>query len=337
MTELYKKIGKLLKLERERQALTLEDLSVQLKIAKSNLEHIEQGEADALPSELYFNLFAKSYAEALGIDYTKTVEAIKEDLGEPLEPSGYPKESKKGVTDSGEAIAGKEIEPVSDRKESKANNLKIWISVFAAIIVLFFIFLLVNKLFFSSGEVVTPTEEQVEAPAESSLVGNQAEPERGSLARYTWEVTPYQKPPELEMQLVAKEKSWATVLADGDTAIFRTLTPGRVYKVKAKYRFLVSIAVPSIVNVELNGQPVDIRSPNKGRISRVEINQTNLDSFLNSPARTIGNNSNANPLSSLQVQSIGSSTSLSSGVEAPGAVEKDVDSTQVNWKRNDEP
>ncbi|MCK4462304.1 MAG: helix-turn-helix domain-containing protein, partial [candidate division Zixibacteria bacterium] len=75
MSELYVKIGKLLKMERVRQAIELGDLASDLKVSRGNLEAIEDGDIARLPSELYFKLFAKSYAEALGVDYEATVEA----------------------------------------------------------------------------------------------------------------------------------------------------------------------------------------------------------------------------------------------------------------------
>lgn len=87
----------------------------------------------------------------------------------------------------------------------------------------------------------------------------------------------------MQLQLIAGEESWAMVLADGDTAIYRTLVPGKVYTVPADYRYVVSIAWPSRVAVTLNGTPVNLRDPSTRRISRVAINQKNLDSVLNPP------------------------------------------------------
>ena len=50
MNELHTKIGKLLKLERERRQLPLEDISGELKISEENLQSIEDGRADELPA-----------------------------------------------------------------------------------------------------------------------------------------------------------------------------------------------------------------------------------------------------------------------------------------------
>ena len=58
--------------------MSLEDLAVELKIPLASLESVESGDITTLPSEIYYSLFARSYAEALGIDYPRTIEAIKE-------------------------------------------------------------------------------------------------------------------------------------------------------------------------------------------------------------------------------------------------------------------
>ncbi len=289
MNELHIKIGKLLKVERERQGKTLEELSTQLKITVTNLEHIEQGDAKALPSELYFNLFAKSYAEALGIDYTATVEAIKEDLGEPIETPTQSKTGKKSEP-AKEASRPKAEPQEQPQEEKEARNFwRYFAFLFGGIIVIFLIVLVLYKLFSSSEETSHPetappeTTTEITEPAESPSEGT------SPYANYNWQTPSYHKPQEMSLRLIAKQETWATVLADGDTAVFRTLTPGRTYNVTAKYRFLVSIAWPSRVTVELNGKTVNLRNPATGRISQVEITQVNIDSILNAPQPAQGN------------------------------------------------
>ena len=85
------------------------------------------------------------------------------------------------------------------------------------------------------------------------------------------------------MRLTPRAESWATILADGDTAIFRNLVPGRVYNVEAEYRLQVSVGIPRVVDLELNGQPLNIVDPESGRISRVKINQMNLAEIMKGP------------------------------------------------------
>jgi hypothetical protein len=102
-----------------------------------------------------------------------------------------------------------------------------------------------------------------------------------ALAGFNWVVPGYKPPAEIKIELKPKSESWGSVIADGDTAIFRSLIPGRGYTATAKYRLIVSIGMPEAVDVEINGRLVDLRDPANQRISRIEINQANLESFLN--------------------------------------------------------
>jgi len=64
-------VGKLLQNERERQELTLEDIADRTKVHVKYLKAIEEEREDLFPGELYYELFTKSYAEALGLEYAK--------------------------------------------------------------------------------------------------------------------------------------------------------------------------------------------------------------------------------------------------------------------------
>ena len=222
MSELHVKIGKLLRLERQRQGIALDDMSTKLKISMGNLERVEEGNLDALPSELYFNLFAKSYAEALGINYAATAEAIKEDIGQPLEPEDS---AKKGIPDDvTEATAlGREGAPSGAGFKGGANFLRNFAVFFGALIVLFIIFVLVNKLFLSGDNGEHTPDMPSEAASADISAEKQPAADESKFAAYDWNVPRYQKPSDLQLKLVARQESWATVLADGDTAILEDI------------------------------------------------------------------------------------------------------------------
>ncbi|MFH1372236.1 MAG: RodZ domain-containing protein [bacterium] len=285
MSELHLKIGKLLRMERRRRSLTLEELSVRLKISINNLESIENGRPDALPAELYFDLFAKSYAEALEIDYIATVEAIKEDIGQPLESSD--RATGKGDADSQSAPAESDKDQPATAAETMRGNrfLRTFIILLAVVVGAFLVFMVVNWLFLEDDQEAAISNNPAPADPVEAAGDNRSGPD-SLYASYDWNVPPYPEPQEMQLQLIASGESWATVLADGDTAIYRTLVPGKVYTVPADYRYVVSIAWPSRVAVTLNGTPVNLRNPSTLRISRVAINQKNLDSVLNPPEIT---------------------------------------------------
>ena|GEM_PF-2773889 len=64
-------VGKLLKNERERQELTFEDIADRTKINVKYIKAIEEERKSVFPGDLYYELFTKSYAEALGLEYAK--------------------------------------------------------------------------------------------------------------------------------------------------------------------------------------------------------------------------------------------------------------------------
>lgn len=68
-----KKISDLLREEREKRKLTLEEVEKTTKIKKSFLAAIESGEFDLLPSESYALGFVKTYASLLGYPEDKTI------------------------------------------------------------------------------------------------------------------------------------------------------------------------------------------------------------------------------------------------------------------------
>ncbi len=156
MSEVNKKLGILLKKERERQNIKIDDLSERLKISVSNLQSIEAGTTDGLPSDLYFSLFAKSYAESLGIDHSRTIEAIKLDCEETNDNSQKSKGSEKKQSDSSD-----------EKTEAESLIAKKTGIVFAVIITLSLIFLVVNHFFFNS-EPSDSSTDSVDTQTENS-------------------------------------------------------------------------------------------------------------------------------------------------------------------------
>ncbi|MFZ5981934.1 MAG: helix-turn-helix domain-containing protein [Candidatus Zixiibacteriota bacterium] len=286
MSEIYKKFGQALKLERENRNISLADLSDELKISEENLNQIENGEIDGLPSELYYNLFAKSYAKALGIDFNKTLDAIKEDLGETVETEGRDKADKKeSARKSSPKVSKKPAEePLSESAAATVWFKKKFITLLIAIIAVFIVFMTIYLIFIQED---SPAYKAENSPA----VGSETPPDEAvneskndaAMENFQWRIPPNEAPVSFTMTLTAREECWVSLTADGDTAIFRNLIPWREYRVEAKYRMEITVAQPSLVEIKLNDKPVDLRSRDTRRISNLEINQANLDSFLNPP------------------------------------------------------
>lgn len=73
-------IGTTIAAERERQGLTLSNVSQRLRILESHLEYIEAGNIDELPAMTYVIGYVRSYARMLGLDDAKLCAELKNSL-----------------------------------------------------------------------------------------------------------------------------------------------------------------------------------------------------------------------------------------------------------------
>ena len=267
-------------MERVRQKIELDDLATTLKITEANLRAVEDGDASKLPSDLYFKLFAKSYSEELGIDYEATIEAIQQDIDESLMSEGSsPLPYDADLPDKG----GDQVcIPAKDVGTGKnGNQLKKLAYLLGTVLLVFIVVVVGNEFLFQDSELENESDSVTSAvvePEETTATSSSDD-----TVGYDWNVPVYAEPEPMTLVLVARAESWASIFADGDTAIYRTLTPERRYEVTAKYRLRVSVGVPSVVTIELNGQPVNLRNPESGRIAGVEIDQVNLQTMLKRP------------------------------------------------------
>lgn len=99
-------VGERLRVAREEKGLSLDDVARQTRIPIRHLEHIERGEWDALPAITYSVGFARSYANAVGLDGPAVGAELREQLGgarsniagpaayyEPADPARVPPRS----------------------------------------------------------------------------------------------------------------------------------------------------------------------------------------------------------------------------------------------------
>lgn len=93
-------LGTLLREERERKGLSLEELSERIKLAPRTLAFIESGTKSELPHAVYVKGFVKSYAMILGLDPEELGAivdvAYKDELEEDMAESVLSRRDKKG-------------------------------------------------------------------------------------------------------------------------------------------------------------------------------------------------------------------------------------------------
>lgn len=99
-------VGVRLRAAREAKGLSLDDVARQTRIPTRHLQHIEEGEWDALPATTYSVGFARSYANAIGLNGNEIGAEVRELLGatpayaapatayyEPADPARVPPRS----------------------------------------------------------------------------------------------------------------------------------------------------------------------------------------------------------------------------------------------------
>ncbi|MFH1741542.1 MAG: helix-turn-helix transcriptional regulator [bacterium] len=273
MNELHSRFGELLKLERERRGMALSTVSSELKVPEDTLIKIESGQADSLPPGPYLALFSKSYAEYLGIDYAKTVEAIREDLGESLEPV-TPEDTQQGETQGKSDRPVPEFSTANTRKPRRQTGLVMGGGVIVVV------FLAVIYLVFFEGERDLTSQNEVISPApDSTNLWHDSTSDQYALQEFGDDSAGFSGSDSLRLTITAHDSSWATVLADDDTALFEMLAPERPYNVSASERLVVTFGVPEVVDVLLDGYPANLARARTGYISRVLIDHDSRDRF----------------------------------------------------------
>jgi transcriptional regulator with XRE-family HTH domain len=279
MNELHARFGELLKLERERRGLALSTVSSELKVREDTLIKIESGQAESLPPGPYLALFSRSYAEFLGIDYSKTIEAIREDLGESLEPDMPETTQREGAPGKSEkSVPEHRTGDIRTPRKKIGLVLGRGVAVIAVLVVIYFVF-------FRGGHDRTSQNEETYSGADSTYTWRDTTYDRSAFEELAGDSAGYSGPDSLRLTITAHDGSWATVLSDDDTALFQMLTPERPYNVTAAERLVVTIGVPEVVDVLLDGYPANLANARTGDISRVLIDHEGCDRFYIQPDR----------------------------------------------------
>ena len=80
-------VGERLRLAREEQGLTLDDIAAKTRIPTRHLESIEQSEWSRMPAPTYTIGFAKSYGTAVGLDKVEIGDALRTEMGSGSKPN----------------------------------------------------------------------------------------------------------------------------------------------------------------------------------------------------------------------------------------------------------
>ncbi len=127
--------GELLKSERTRKNLTVQDVAFSLKLSSKIITSIEAGDTDELPAKTFIRGFVKSYAQYLKMDADQVMRQFQEEMGS-THPHPHPKSPNANGPAAEEASRKNSSEIPKVLSESKSNRSFIYIGVAVILVIL---------------------------------------------------------------------------------------------------------------------------------------------------------------------------------------------------------
>ena len=251
-------VGTLLRRTRERQGLSIEQLSQTTKIHHATIEALESNDVDRLPANVYTRGFIRAYAREVGLDPDDTVEqylAQFQDAPDVVMADPAPQAAE--GTSSGAAF----------------NPRNIPTPVLAGAVVV----LLVASYFTFASRVDGLPEEQVAAAGPPPAASDVAHAAASSPA--ATDATAAMAADALRIELTATGPSWVSASADRAAAANRLMQAGERQAIDARDELVLRVGDPGTLSVSING----VAAAPLGRAGQpitVTITKENFRSFL---------------------------------------------------------
>ena len=262
--------GDRLRREREMRGITLDEITESTKISRRHLEALETEHFDQLPGGVFNKGFVRAYARFLGIDEDRAVADYSAASNEQPEPENkFPLE----IHDQ----PNRDLNP-------RRSNLPLIFAVAALVGVLVGYGFWVKSKPHNSAPVEntrqpapasavpapqtsggTPqsatssapdsTNDSVSVPKQAPVASQPAEPRRQAAPT---ESNAPAAGNAFFVQIVAKEDSWVSIVADGKSVMERVLTADKSKKVKAGKSLILRTGNAGGIEVSFNGRPLGV-------------------------------------------------------------------------------
>ena len=231
-------VGDILRGEREKQGLTIEDIARETSIRDIYLEAIEKGDYDSLPGDVYAKGFIRNYSRFLQIDgdalldkydEERNINKVVQPVDQPQEPAQNPQpaQPKTNLFAAGDAYRD------SLEREEKSGSKK-----FMILLGIMFVFLGgVYIAFMDDGSENAPKQETVKvettkpAPVEKKYDG-------------------------VEITAKALENCWISVKIDGQPAFEGTIEKGKEMSWQGKENVDILAGNAGGLQITFNGKDV---------------------------------------------------------------------------------
>ncbi|UCB57073.1 MAG: helix-turn-helix domain-containing protein [Candidatus Omnitrophota bacterium] len=264
-------VGEKLKKARQEKRISLDEVYKDTKIHHNILQALEEDRADSLLSPIYIKGFLKTYARYLGLDSEQllreyTNEARKD---EPKEaPKNISKDDQKKEVNQfthpvASVVAASPVTAVSDKKPQsrKIPQLKP-VSIIRGVLIIVFSFAFVFYFRFVLKNISRSTEgkqqiaKEIEKPKVKPKIEVKAVPV----------VLPQAE--DLILEVKTLDNCWMRVKTDEQAVFEKTLYKGKTERWRAKDRIELRIGKPEVIEVSLNGNPVDLK---KAQVKRALV------------------------------------------------------------------
>ncbi len=279
-----------LRAERERQGLSVRDVSVVTKIREPYIEAIERGRYDVLPA-VYVRSFVKTIATSLGIPDAETrrladevFEGNEEALRLPrsIPPQQPPPGLESTVQKAGEvmsATVAKATEVVGDQFKrlralrppgfftDRPRFIMLLALLGAVALVVVFVMLIA-----SGGEDESTGQSAPDSAAAVTVTDQSSEGGSGS--------------PLDSMHLTAEvmDTSWITITMDGMRTQQQVLAPGNEYEWVANEKFVINVTNAGGVRFFRDGEPLPLFGKRGEAVRSVRITRTDVVSSAQTSA-----------------------------------------------------
>lgn len=280
--------GAWLKRERERQGVSLEEISMSTKIGTRFLRALEDEHFDQLPGGIFNKAFVKAYARQVGIDEEEAVASYLEAVGETavqpveLQPS---EPENTGTSNISEMFSGTTRIPW----RASAALLILLVSVLA-----FWHFHSSHESKASAGEPLNnaaPKQSAIVEPAavksavseknSRPTVPNPVKPKKVLVAQDPLPQTPTAAPGEFSLIIKAKEDCWLLITADGKQVLQDTLGASAEKLVAARSEITLKAGNVGALELWFNGKKL----PAIGDYEEVKTIAFNSNGLLPMPAK----------------------------------------------------
>jgi cytoskeletal protein RodZ len=231
---------------RERQGLTLQQISDATKISTSILTRIERNEFSRLPGSVFTKGYLRAYAGAVGISSEPLVQAytLQTAPAPIVEPRNVPQARAQGAT--------WRIRVPASTMRNFQSSWPLILTTAAAIAVIVVLYGAVTTRSSNPSAASTGTAGTASARAETdsapAATGRDSAAATGTSGQ---QAAPF--PATLAMNFT--KQCWVGLTADGQSIVYRLVQPGETVTARADNEMVVRIGDPTAFTYTLNGAP----------------------------------------------------------------------------------